>query len=128
LLATEDFAAAAPEFEIVVAKVPRWDQAHLMLAAAYAKTDRAREAVTECEIVLETVPDHYEALLLEGRVLVLSKQPEAALPRLEKAAALQPQMPEPHTLLADAYARLGRKIDAARERAQATRLGADSKE
>jgi tetratricopeptide (TPR) repeat protein len=128
LLATEDFAAAAPEFEIVVAKVPRWDQAHLMLAVAYAKTDRAREAVTECEKVLEVIPDHYGALLLEGQVLVLSKQAQAALPRLEKAAALQPQMPEPHTFLADAYAQLGRKTDAARERAQATRLGADRKE
>lgn len=124
LLATEDIAGAVPEMEIVVAQVPRWDQAHLILATAYAQTDRARESVTECEKVLETNPNHYGALLLEGRVLVLSKQAEAALPRLEKAASLQPQMPEPHTFLADAYVQLGRKTDAARERVAAKRLSA----
>jgi|ERR1039458_2825754 arylsulfatase A-like enzyme/Flp pilus assembly protein TadD len=128
LLATGDIAAAVPELEIVVEKAPRSDQAHLMLATAYAQTDRSREAVTECEKVLEFAPNHYGALLLEGRVLVLSKQPEAALPRLEKAAALQPKAPEPHMFLADAYGQLGRKTDAARERVAAKRLGANGEE
>ena len=128
LLATGEIAAAVPELEIVVEKAPRSDKAHLMLATAYVQTDRAREAVTECEKVLEVVPNHYGALLLEGRVLVLSKQPEAALPRLEKAAALQPKAPEPHMLLADAYGQLGRKTDAARERAAAKRLEASDEE
>jgi Flp pilus assembly protein TadD len=59
---------------------------------------------------------------------VLSKQPEAALPRLEKAAALQPKAPEPHMFLADAYGQLGRKTDAARERVAAKRLGANGEE
>ena len=128
LLATADIAAAVPELETVVAKVPRWDEAHLMLATAYFQTDRAREAVTECEKVLEVAPNHYKALLLEGQVLVLSKQPEAALPRLEKAAALQPKAPEPHLLLRDAYVQLGQKTGAARERAAARRLGASDEE
>jgi len=53
---------------------------------------------------------------------VLSKHPEAALSSLEKAAALRPERPEPHMLLADAYVQLGRKTDAARERDGAKRL------
>jgi arylsulfatase A-like enzyme len=122
LLATGDFATAVPELEIVVEKAPLWVQPHLMLATAYSKTDRAREAVTECEKVLETVPNHYGALLLEGRILVLSKHAEAALSSLEKAAALRPERPEPHMLLADAYVQLGRTTDAARERDGAKRL------
>jgi len=128
LLGTQDFAAATQQLEIVVEKEPRGVQPHLMLATAYAKTNRSREAVTECEKVLEVAPKHYGALLLEGRILVLSKHPESALPRLEKAAALRPEKPEPHTLLADAYVQLGRKTDAERERADAKRLGASGED
>lgn len=128
LLASEEVAAAVPELEIVVSKVPRWDKARLILATAYAQTGRAREAVTECEIVLETIPDHYGALLLEGRILAVSKQPEAALPKLQKAISLHPEMPEPHRYLADAYIQLGRKAQAARERAAAQRLKANGEE
>ncbi|MGA2353909.1 MAG: sulfatase-like hydrolase/transferase [Terriglobales bacterium] len=122
LLATQDITGAVPELEIVVEKTPKWVQPHLMLATAYAKTDRAREAVTECEKVLEVVPNHYGALLLEGQILVRSKQPEAALPRLQKAVTVHPEKPEPHIVMADAYIQLGRKPDAARERADAKRL------
>lgn len=122
LLAMDEVAAAVPELEIVTEKVPRWDKAHLMLATAYAQTDRLREAVTECEKVLEIMPDHYGALLLEGRVLVLAKQASAAIPRLQKAAALEPEVPEPHTFLAEAYVLLGQEGDARRERAIAKRL------
>jgi len=122
LLASGDAAGAAPEFEIVVKKAPRWDQPHLQLATAYARTQRLREAVTECETVLETNPSHYGALLLEGIFLVLEKQPQAALPRLERAAALQPKAPEPRAYLGDAFAQLGRETEAERERAAAKQL------
>jgi arylsulfatase A-like enzyme/Flp pilus assembly protein TadD len=123
LLATEDYAAAESELQIVVDRRPRWDQPHLMLATAYAQTDRAREAVTECEEVLEFAPNNFAALLLEGQVLVDSNQPEAALPRLEAAATLEPRAAQPHLLLAAAYEQLGQKPDARRERAFARRLG-----
>ena len=128
LLANESVAAAVPELEIAVEKAPQWDQAHFLLASAYAQTDRAREAVTECEKVLEVTPSHYGALLLEGQVLVTSKHADAALPRLEKAAALEPDAPEPHMFLADAYDQLGRKTEAAKERAAAKHLGVSDKE
>jgi choline-sulfatase len=122
LLATGDPAAAAPELEIVLAKSPHEDEARVLLANAYAKTGRTREAVTECEVVLESNPEHYGALLLEGQILLLSQQSEAALRRLQKAAAQQPQAPQPHVFLADAYDQLSRQTDAARERATARRL------
>jgi arylsulfatase A-like enzyme len=128
LLASGDLAGAATELEIVANKEPRWDKPHLALATTYAQTERAREAVTECEKVLEFAPNHYDALLLEGQILLDSKQPEAALPRLEKAAELRPKVPDPHSLLADAYVQLGQQTDAARERAAAKRLGADGDE
>jgi arylsulfatase A-like enzyme/Tfp pilus assembly protein PilF len=123
LLETRDIAGAVPELEMVVARVPRWEEAHLLLQMAYAHTDRMPEAIKECENVLEFDPDHYGTNLLLGRVLELTGKPAAALLRLKKAAALEPKAPEPHMFLAEVYGQLGRKTDAARERATAKRLG-----
>jgi arylsulfatase A-like enzyme/Tfp pilus assembly protein PilF len=128
LLETRDIAGAVPELEMVVARVPRWEEAHLLLQMAYAQADRMAEAIKECEKVLEFDPDHYGTNLLLGRVLELTGKPAAALPRLKKAVALDPKAPEPHMFLAEAYGQLGRKADAARERATAKRLGARSEE
>ena len=61
-------------------------------------------------------------------MLELTGKPAAALPRLKKAAALEPKAPEPHMFLAEAYVQLGRKTDAARERAAAKRLRARDEE
>jgi arylsulfatase A-like enzyme len=128
LLATGDIAGAVPELETVVARIPNWERARLLLANVYLQTDRLPEAIKQCEEVLEFDPNHYPTNLLLGRILLLSGDAEAALPRLIKAAALQPEAPEPHTLLSGAYDELGRKTDAARERAEAKRLGASDEE
>ena len=128
LLASEDVAGAVPELEIAVAREPRWERARLMLATAYLQTDRVPDAVKQCEKVLEFNPNHYPTNLLLGRILLLKGDAEAALPKLERAATLQPNATEPHLLLTDAYDRLGRKTDAARERAEAKRLGASDEE
>ena len=61
-------------------------------------------------------------------VLELTGKRAAAVPRLKKAAALDPKAPEPHMFLAEAYGQMGRKTDAARERATAKRLGARDEE
>jgi arylsulfatase A-like enzyme/Flp pilus assembly protein TadD len=125
LMGADDSAAAIPEFETVVNKGLPWDQARFMLAKAYSQEGRSREAITECEKVIESNANDYGALLLEGKLLALAKQPEAALPKLERAAALQPQMPEPRAYLASAFTQLGRTKEAARERAAAQRLEAN---
>jgi len=124
LLASGDAAASVPEFEFALNKTPHWDLPRIQLATAYSQIDRVREAITECEIVLETNPNNYEALLLEGKLLVQTKQFEAALPKLEKAASLQQHEPEPRAYLADAFSQLGRTAEAARERAAAKALAA----
>ena len=128
LLETKDIAGAVPELEMVVARVPRWEEAHLLLQMAYAQTDRMPEAIKECEKVLEFDPDQYGTNLLLGRLLELTGKPAASLPRLKKAAAVNPKAPEPHMFLAEAYFQLGRKTDAARERAAAKRLRARDEE
>ncbi len=128
LMGADDPAAAIPEFETVVNQGLPWDQARFMLAKAYSQEGRSREAIAECEKVIESNANDYAALLLEGKLLALAKQPEAALPKLERAAALQPQMPEPREYLASAFTQLGRTKEAARERAAAQRLEANRDE
>jgi arylsulfatase A-like enzyme len=128
LLETGDIAAAVPELEIVSAKIPQWEQPLLFLEMAYAQTDRMAESIKECEKVLDVDPENYGTNLLLGRVLTLTGKPTAALPRLKKAAALDPTKPEPHAFMAEAYEKLGQKVSAARERAAAKRLEAPGAE
>jgi Flp pilus assembly protein TadD len=128
LVAAQDYAAAVPELESAVAKVPHWDRARLMLANAYIHTNRVPEAIKEYNQILEVTPDDYLANLLLGRVLVLSGDPAAALPKLKKAETLQPKAPEPHLVLSNAYLKLGRYDDAAREQFEAQQLGPDHAE
>ncbi|MBZ5665983.1 MAG: sulfatase-like hydrolase/transferase [Acidobacteriia bacterium] len=124
LMGTGDFAAAVPGLEFAVAKVPNFADAHVFLEMAYARTNRVPETIRECRTVLEFLPDHFGSYLILGRFLEMSGDLEGAVPNLKKAVTLQPKAPEPHLILADVYDHLGRKADAARELAEARRLGA----
>jgi choline-sulfatase len=123
LFETGDWKGSAPEFEAAVARAPRWADAHFSLAAVYARIDRVPEAMTELDTTLGIIPDHYRANLLRGRILSLQGNPLDALNNLEKATQVQADSREAHLFLADAYAQLGRGVDAARERAVAQNLG-----
>jgi len=122
LFETGDWKAAAPEFEAAVTRAPRWTDAHFSLAAVYARIDRVPEAMKQLDVALAADPDHYRANLLRGRLLSLEDSPEAGLANLQKAAQIQPTSVEAHLFLADAYAQLGRQVDAQAERAEAYRL------
>lgn len=122
LFETGDWKSAAPEFEAAVGRAPRWADAHFSLASVYARIDRVPEAMTELNTTLSLTPNHYRANLLRGRILSLQGNQLDALPNLKKAAEVQPDSREAHAFLADAYAQLGRPLDADRERAEAEKL------
>ncbi|MGA3091701.1 MAG: sulfatase-like hydrolase/transferase [Terriglobales bacterium] len=119
LVEAQDFAAAVPELERVVARAPRSEQGHLVLANAYTHTNRLPEAIKQYEEVLAANPDHYLANLLLGRALVLVGEATAAIAKLKKAAVLQPNAAEPHLALSNAYLMLGDDADAAQEQIEA---------
>lgn len=123
LIATQDFNAAIPELEKVVAKVPNQLEAHSFLELAYASTDRVADAIKECQTVLEYDPEDYGSYLILGQSQARSGDPQAGIATLKKAASLEPTGPTAHLWLANIYDQLGRKTDAARERAEAKRLG-----
>jgi arylsulfatase A-like enzyme/predicted Zn-dependent protease len=122
LVEAQDYEAAVPELEFVVAKMPGSWKTHILLSIADSRTNRLPQGIKECEAVLAVLPEEYGANLLLGRDLVLSGNPNAALPKLMKAASIRPSAPDPHLVLADAYAKLGRKDDAERERSVGERL------
>lgn len=124
----QNFPAAVREFEKVVATMPRSPQSRLVLANAYTHADRMPEAIQQYKKVLELNPDNFSGNLRLGQALLLSGNAAAAVPKLKKALALHPEEPEPHALLADAYVRLGKKTDAARERAAGKRPEASDQE
>jgi arylsulfatase A-like enzyme/Flp pilus assembly protein TadD len=128
LLRVQDFDGAAAVFEDVVAKIPKLLEAHLFLEIAYAQANRVPEEIKECEKVLEFLPEHYASNLNLGRFLAESGDLKGAVPRLEKAAALRPELPAPRMALAEVYDKLGRKEDAARERAEAQHLAENAEQ
>jgi arylsulfatase A-like enzyme/Tfp pilus assembly protein PilF len=119
LFETGDLKTAAGHFEIVVAKMPKFADAHFSLASIYARIDRVGDAVRELGEALALDPGHYRANLLLGRILFLQGNAAAARPHLETAAASASASGEAHLFLAEAYAQLGRADDAQRERAAA---------
>ena len=121
LYQTGDWKGAAPQFEAAVARAPRWADAHFSLASVYARIDRVTDALTELDTALSLNPNHYHANLLRGRILSLQNKPLDALPNLKKAIEVSPDSREAHAFLADAYAQLGRTLDADRERSEAER-------
>jgi arylsulfatase A-like enzyme/Tfp pilus assembly protein PilF len=116
-----DVQGATAVLERLTARVPNLIDAHLLLEIAYARANRP-ETISECEKVLKIIPEQYGTYMVLGRYLAKSGDPEAALLKLEKAAALRPQRAEPHFALAEVYDQLGRKEDAARERTKADRM------
>jgi predicted Zn-dependent protease len=122
LLRTGDLDGAASVFEGLVTRIPNLLDAHLFLEITYARQNRVPETIKECEAVLKYLPDQYGTTLMLGQFLLRSGDAEAALVKLQKAAEIRPQAPQPHMSLADVYAKLGRQADAERERAEAMRL------
>jgi tetratricopeptide (TPR) repeat protein len=123
LYETGDWQGAAPQFEAAVQRAPKWADAHFSLGSVYARIDRVPNAMTELDTALSLNPDHYRANLLRGRILSLQGNPAGALDNLRKAVEVQPDSREGHEFLAQAYAQLGRTIDAQVEHSKAVQLG-----
>jgi len=124
LMATGDFENAVDELEITEARIPELADAHFLLEIAYSRLNRVPDTIRECHAILEFAPDHAPSYFLLGKFLAQSEDYNGAITNLKKAAALAPRQPDPHVILAEVYDHLERKTDAARERAEAKRLGA----
>jgi tetratricopeptide (TPR) repeat protein len=122
LAKTGQWEAALPEMQAAVEHKPTSAQLHYDLALVHTRLKQVPEASTQYEKALELDPDHFQANLRYGRLLFLEGHPEAALPKLSRAAKVDPNSAEAHAFLADAYQQLGQTENASRERTKASQL------
>lgn len=119
---TEDSERALEDFRRELEISPSHVPARLQIAFEYLKRGEAAQALPVASEAAKLAPDYFAARLALGQVLLEMNDVPHALPELEKAGALAPGSPQAHFLLARAYARAGREADAARARAEFTRL------
>jgi tetratricopeptide (TPR) repeat protein len=101
-----DFEAAIAPLQKVIADQPDFAFAHFQLAYVYTALKKTDEARAEYEHTLSIDPKMTEAYLDLG-ILLLDKDPAAAVAPLTKAAALLPAQSRPHFLLGVALERSG---------------------
>jgi Flp pilus assembly protein TadD len=107
-----DFEAAVAPLQKVIADQPEFAYAHFQLAYVYTALKNTGEARSEYERAIAIDPKMTEAYLDLG-ILLLDKDPAAAVAPLTKAAALLPAQSRPHFLLGVALERSGNLTGAA---------------
>jgi len=121
-LLTEEADRAVDDFRRELEISPSHVPARLQIAFEFIKRGEPAQARPLAEEAARLAPEHFATRLAMGQVLLELNEIDAAIPELEKASKLAPRSPQTHFLLARAYARAGRADDAARERAEFTRL------
>ena len=116
-----DYEAAIPPLQKFIAEKPDVAFAHFQLAYAYTALKRPDDARQEYERCIALDPKMPEAQLNLG-VLLLEKQPAAAVAALRRAVELLPSQSRPRYLLGLAQERSGDFSGAAESFAGATRL------
>jgi predicted Zn-dependent protease len=106
------YAESAEEWRKAIALAPDELRLKLELAITLRLKQDLAEAQRVVEGVLRSEPDSPDGSYLLGDVLLAQAQPEAAVPHLEKAVRLAPQLVEARSALGRAYALVGRPADA----------------
>src|SRR5262249_45464176 len=109
---------ALTAFQQVLAKQPDTYLARYGLGRALAQKQRYTDAIEQLHKAIALQPGSALANFEIGRALVKTGDFKTAAVHLEIAANRMSEFGEVHTLLVDAYERLGRKSDADRERAK----------
>jgi predicted Zn-dependent protease len=125
LLAAQDTDAAVRQFQEELQKNPTQVRALLQIAAVHYRVDSAA-GVPYGEKAVKLAPAYPFGRYLLGLLYLDSGEVARAIPELEAAARLVPQEAQFQFALGTAYAKVGRKADAARARAAFRRLGGDS--
>jgi tetratricopeptide (TPR) repeat protein len=114
---------ALDEWNAELAISPEHPQALVSIAAEYLKRGEYQTALPSAEKSVEVSPNYFAAHAILGQILA---EGDLDVPRgmreLETAVRLAPWQPQVHFALATAYARAGRKADAAKEREEFMRL------
>jgi tetratricopeptide (TPR) repeat protein len=110
------------EIRKAVELAPRYLPALVSLSVIFLKREENQAAVEYGEKAVAAGPADFSTHLVLGRALLAADDPSRATRELEQSVKLAPGSPEARFSLGTAYARLGRKEDAAREQAEFKRL------
>jgi tetratricopeptide (TPR) repeat protein len=121
-LLTDNPDAALDEFRKELEISPAHVPAMLQIAFEYIKRGDYAAARPFAENSVKLKPDLFPARNAYGRVLLETGDVTGAIRELEAGVKLAEDSPEMHFVLARAYAKAGRKEDAARQREAFTRL------
>jgi tetratricopeptide (TPR) repeat protein len=101
---------------------PKHVKARVQLAFYYITAGEYATALPYADEAVKLAPGFFVARNALGQILIELDQINRAVSELETAVKLQPGSPHAHFQLARAYTRAGRNADAARERAEFTRI------
>jgi tetratricopeptide (TPR) repeat protein len=101
---------------------PNDPESLMQIAYEYLKQGKAAEALPWAKQAVEVAPNNFAAQRALGEALIETGDHEQGIQHLETAVKQAPDSPGAHFALAKAYQRVGRSADAARERAEFTRL------
>jgi tetratricopeptide (TPR) repeat protein len=123
VLLHSDTDRAIAEFKQELTVSPRSTQALISIAAQYAERNDYQAALPYAQQALNNEPKYFAVHAMLGKVLVEGGlDVPRGIKELEKAAEMAPANPQTRLALASAYSKVGRKTDAATQRAEFLRL------
>ena len=123
MVLSSDSDKALEEWNAELAISPEHPQALVSIAAEYLKRGEYQTALPYAKRAVEASPKHFAAHAILGQVLAEGDLDVPGGTReLETAVRLAPWQPQVHFALGTAYAKAGRKTDAAKEREEFLRL------
>ncbi len=122
LLAVDETDKALAEFKRELEISPNHVPARQQIAFEYIRRGEPANGLRYAKEAVKLAPQSFAARNALGRILLSLGEVERAIEELETGVKLAPDSPQMHFQLARAYARAGRKEDAARERAEFQRL------
>jgi tetratricopeptide (TPR) repeat protein len=121
----KDHAAATQQFRAAVKANPQEPDVHFGLGYLLWGQGQYEEAAQQFQAELANVPNHAQALAYLADANLKMNHSEAALPLIEKAIRINPEMELPHLDLGILDSDAGRRNDALRELKVAAKLSPD---
>ncbi len=122
LARAQGFAAAAPLFHDIAARLPQWDEVPLRIAEAHRRAGKSTEAAEAYEAALRLNPRRPEAMLGLGVILLQSGEVMRAQSLFLRCCGCAPDLPEGWDALGTALMLTGDTGAAESAFAEATRL------
>ncbi len=121
-LLDSDPEGALREFQKEIEINPSQVVARVQIVFLKLKQGESEEALPLARETVKRAPDYFLAHNALGRTLLAAGEPSAAIEELQAAVRLEPQSPENHFDLAEAYRAAGKKTEAAKEQAEFQRI------